>query len=618
MILTSPISYPISKLLDWSLGSDHAVMMRRKQLKALVGLHSKEEGFGGKLSKDEIQIISGALDLTTKTAYYAMTPLHKVFMVSSTQRLDDITIASIMTSKPFSRLPVYEGNDRSNIIGLILVKELLEYVKRFPDAPVSSLKIRPIPILSASTPMYDMLKLFRTGRSHLALLTQPEQGLVEDPAAEKDTVELLDNALPRSDLPSHSGPDGGLSRGHSPPSPRHVPLMETGSVPVWRGHTHSTGQQSRWYEPPTPSAQVMSGGDAVVELNTMSALESKRLSLAGTPDGAVVVAETGPVMGSPSLGGSAMCQSMSVASPPAQASAPVSRSSSLPLFTAKSPRSEPDEDQDEADAVRLAIPMIARPGEAIGIITIEDVIEELMQFEIIDETDQYVDNEQTKLVTDARLEDDLPENIKTMLTMAEAVKFVTAPRPGWQEMSSSSYPGVATGSQQGEHSSVKAAMAAGAGKLTSLVTSVLGLNSTSGEQSVGVDTPTALRSRELTMFPVIISRSSPSNNRSSTPDLQLPLSQNNMLDAGDYLPEQSRSDPAMLQHRVPSLCSSPQRIPMHHLNPGLSPHHLGHTHTLTHAISRHQVSSGGGSRDQSPFPKSPPSISGGSEKGCPP
>jgi metal transporter CNNM len=52
--------------------------MRRAQLKVLVGLHSKEEGLGGTLDPDEISIIQGALDLTNKTAWTAMTPLDKV------------------------------------------------------------------------------------------------------------------------------------------------------------------------------------------------------------------------------------------------------------------------------------------------------------------------------------------------------------------------------------------------------------------------------------------------------------------------------------------------------------------------------------------------------------
>jgi hypothetical protein len=78
MMLTSPISYPIAKLLDWALGGEHASLFRRKQLKALVTLHAKDEGFGGRLTADEIQIITGALDLTRKTAYHSMTPLDKV------------------------------------------------------------------------------------------------------------------------------------------------------------------------------------------------------------------------------------------------------------------------------------------------------------------------------------------------------------------------------------------------------------------------------------------------------------------------------------------------------------------------------------------------------------
>jgi metal transporter CNNM len=101
MLLCGGIAYPISLLLDWVLGSEHSVcfsspsyelfsaikeefspsaqaMFRRAQLKALVDIHSKDEGLGGNLSSDEILIIRGALDLSKKTAADCMTPLNKV------------------------------------------------------------------------------------------------------------------------------------------------------------------------------------------------------------------------------------------------------------------------------------------------------------------------------------------------------------------------------------------------------------------------------------------------------------------------------------------------------------------------------------------------------------
>ena len=41
---------------------------RRGQLKALVDIHGADEGLGGNLTEDEIKVICGALDLTSKTA----------------------------------------------------------------------------------------------------------------------------------------------------------------------------------------------------------------------------------------------------------------------------------------------------------------------------------------------------------------------------------------------------------------------------------------------------------------------------------------------------------------------------------------------------------------------
>lgn len=56
-------------------------LFRRAQLQALVDLHADVAGMGGTLSADEACIIRNALDLTSKTAASAMTPLASVFML---------------------------------------------------------------------------------------------------------------------------------------------------------------------------------------------------------------------------------------------------------------------------------------------------------------------------------------------------------------------------------------------------------------------------------------------------------------------------------------------------------------------------------------------------------
>ena len=57
---------------------------RRHELKALVDLHAEPQGDGdggeesAELTVDEVQVIQGALDMASKTAADAMTPIEKV------------------------------------------------------------------------------------------------------------------------------------------------------------------------------------------------------------------------------------------------------------------------------------------------------------------------------------------------------------------------------------------------------------------------------------------------------------------------------------------------------------------------------------------------------------
>ncbi|KAF4370110.1 hypothetical protein F8388_007251 [Cannabis sativa] len=168
MIICYPISYPIGKVLDAVLGHNE-VLFRRAQLKALVSIHGKEAGKGGELSHDETTIISGALDLTEKTAEEAMTPIESTFSLDVSSKLDWEAIGKIL-ARGHSRVPVYSGNPK-NIIGLLLVKNLLT-VRAETETPVSAVSIRRIPRVPADMPLYDILNEFQKGSSHMAAVVK--------------------------------------------------------------------------------------------------------------------------------------------------------------------------------------------------------------------------------------------------------------------------------------------------------------------------------------------------------------------------------------------------------------------------------------------------------------
>ena len=60
---------------------------------------------------------------------------------------------------------------RRDLVGLILVKDLV-LVDMNAGTKVSNIRIRNLPFLRADTPMYDLLKVFQTGRSHMLVLTR--------------------------------------------------------------------------------------------------------------------------------------------------------------------------------------------------------------------------------------------------------------------------------------------------------------------------------------------------------------------------------------------------------------------------------------------------------------
>lgn len=118
MVLTFPVSYPVSKLLDCILGQEMGTVYNREKL---VEMLKVTEPYND-LVKEELNMIQGALELRTKTVEDVMTPLSNCFMIHSDAVLDFNTMSEIMESG-YTRIPVFE-DERTNIVDILFVKDL--------------------------------------------------------------------------------------------------------------------------------------------------------------------------------------------------------------------------------------------------------------------------------------------------------------------------------------------------------------------------------------------------------------------------------------------------------------------------------------------------------------
>ncbi|MED6204028.1 DUF21 domain-containing protein [Stylosanthes scabra] len=164
-----PAAFPISKLLDYLLGHRKEALFRRAELKTLVNLHGNKAGKGGELTHHETSIISGALELTEKTASDAMTPITEIFSIDINAKFDRQLMNDVL-EKGHSRVPVYYEQP-TNIIGLILVKNLLT-IDPEDEVPVKNVTIRRTPRVSETMPLYDILNEFQKGFSHMAVVVR--------------------------------------------------------------------------------------------------------------------------------------------------------------------------------------------------------------------------------------------------------------------------------------------------------------------------------------------------------------------------------------------------------------------------------------------------------------
>lgn len=168
MYIMYPVAYPCALLLDHILGEDHGTVYKKSGLKTLVTLH-KTMGVE-RLNQDEVTIISAVLDLKEKDVANIMTPIDRVFTMSSDMILDEKTVEEIFNAG-FSRIPIHLPNDPMNFVGMLLVRVLISYDPE--DAlPVAAFPLATLPETSSETSCLNILNYFQEGKSHMIIVSE--------------------------------------------------------------------------------------------------------------------------------------------------------------------------------------------------------------------------------------------------------------------------------------------------------------------------------------------------------------------------------------------------------------------------------------------------------------
>lgn len=168
MYIMYPVAYPCALLLDHILGEDHGTVYKKSGLKTLVTLH-RTMGVE-RLNQDEVTIISAVLDLKEKSVSHIMTPMDRVYTMSSDLILDEKTVEEIFNAG-FSRIPIHLPNEPLNFIGMLLVRVLISYDPE--DAlPVALFPLATLPETAADTSCLNILNYFQEGKSHMIVVSE--------------------------------------------------------------------------------------------------------------------------------------------------------------------------------------------------------------------------------------------------------------------------------------------------------------------------------------------------------------------------------------------------------------------------------------------------------------
>ncbi|WKC83295.1 hemolysin family protein [Borreliella spielmanii] len=190
IFIFTPLIYIINKIIKeilklFKIKTSH--QMTKESIKNMLSL----AGNLGILKNDSRIFMQKMLDIDQVRASEIMTHRTEVFSLSSSSKVKDII--KLIKEEGYSRIPIYKGQSREQIIGILIAKDLIEVNKKDMNKNVSQF-IKPAVFVQQNKRIKDILNIMREKQKIMAIVID-EYGGFSGILTIEDIVEKIFGAI---------------------------------------------------------------------------------------------------------------------------------------------------------------------------------------------------------------------------------------------------------------------------------------------------------------------------------------------------------------------------------------------------------------------------------------
>jgi metal transporter CNNM len=169
-----PFTKPLATVLDYMLGEEFGHSYSRAEFAKLVSLQVSSKV----IAASEAAIIGGALTFRSKSVKEVATPIERMFAVVASDILD-YELMELIFRTGYSRVPVWNDESRTSIVGLLFAKDLVLVTPEQRQPVISVVHFfgrEHVNVVDDEELLDTVLKLFISTRQHFAVVRTVDSG----------------------------------------------------------------------------------------------------------------------------------------------------------------------------------------------------------------------------------------------------------------------------------------------------------------------------------------------------------------------------------------------------------------------------------------------------------